>query len=147
MLTTERILTDVLVPLFGCRTDDRVFHRFMLQAWADRESDCLFNIRRAALSRETFKSLTKCLVPLFGRLSEIVQLARDYYEVEREGIHCSVLLELEDGFSMAFSTDKPRSAWAGEVSTVVVEADGPQQLHDRWKIRFPEKLTVVMKDP
>lgn len=116
-------------------------------AWVDRESGCLFNIRRTVLSREAFKGLTKCSLPLFGRLSEIVQFNRDYHEVGREGLLRSALLEFEDGFSMAFSNDKSRSARAGEVSAVVVETDSPKQLHDCWKIRFPEKLPVVTKDP
>lgn len=30
---------------------------------------------------------------------------------------------------------------------MLFEADSPKQLHDRWKVRFPEKLPVVMKNP
>ena len=91
--------------------------------------------------------MTKCLLPFYSRLLQIGQLTRDCCKVGREGLRRSALLELEDGFSMAFSSDKSRSARAGEVSAVVFETDGPKQLHDRWKIRFPEKLLVVTKDP
>lgn len=30
--------------------------------------------------------------------------------------------------------------------SVLFEANSPEQLHDRWKVRFPEKLSIIMQD-